>query len=236
MTRKALLLLALSFGPPLRSSVSCVGGSVFLCGLFVPACPSARVAVVFLVYLFHGQRPKDRALRQVLPTAEYLIATSFCRSLYWVLQSLSLTLSGLFASSFLSAVCAFWLEPRFLTIFHRGLVVVATPLRKPCLMLLTACDGALWSRGSPLASGRLLNLGGAPGHPSFGIVKTDVQPFPRQLDAKVAKIAHSSTRGGAISNLSEIVVFPRGSDSPGIVPATLRTLVPESSRTPARAD
>ena len=60
--------------------------------------------------------------------------------------------------------------------------------------------------------------------------------FQRQLDAKVAKIAHSSTRGGAIGNLSEIVVFPRGSDFPGIVPATLRTLVPESSRTPARVD
>ena len=87
-----------------------------------------------------------------------------------------------------------------------------------------------------MASGRLLNLGGAPGHPSFEIVKTDVQPFPRHLDAKVAKIAHSSTRGGAIGNLSEIVVFPRGSDFPGIVPATLRTLVPESSRTPARVD
>ena len=132
MTRKALLLLALSFGPPLRSSVSCVGGSVFLCGLFVPACPSARVAVVFLVYLFHGQRPKDRALRQVPPTAEYLIATSACRSLYWVLQSLSLTLSGLFVSPFLSAVCAFWLEPRFLT---RGFFTVAwlwsaTPSRR----------------------------------------------------------------------------------------------------------
>ena len=97
-----MLLLALSCGPLVRPSVSCVGGSVFLCGLFVPACPSARVAVVFLMHLFHGQRPKDRALRQVPPTVEYLIATSACRSLYWVLQSLSLTLSGLFVSPFLS--------------------------------------------------------------------------------------------------------------------------------------
>ena len=75
-----------------------------------------------------------------------------------------------------------------------------------------------------LASGRLLNLGCAPGLPSFEksysfavqvlaqldllsnfmktiAVKTDVRPLPRQLDAKVAKIAHSSTRGGAIGNL-----------------------------------
>ena len=49
-------------------------------------------------------------------------------------------------------------------------------------------------------------------------------------------IAISSTRCGALGNLKEIVVFPRGSGFLGIVPATLRTLVPESSRTPARVD
>ena len=60
-TRKALLLLALSFGPPVRSSVSCVGGSVFLCGFFVPACPSARVAVFPWCLFSLGADPKNRA-------------------------------------------------------------------------------------------------------------------------------------------------------------------------------
>ena len=51
-------------------------------------------------------------------------------------------------------------------------------------------------------------------------------------DIPVSQIVSSTS----IKRASEIAGFSRGSDFHGIVPATLRTLVPESSRTPARVD
>ena len=82
---KSFALACAFLRPPIWPSVSCVSCFPFSCAVLCPCLPFCAGCCGFHCAclsspLFHGRRPKNRALRQVpLPSADFLNATSA----YW---------------------------------------------------------------------------------------------------------------------------------------------------------